>query len=184
MDVAEGTPRWAVACAGATVLCVVPSSVWRVLVGIGVPLGWSDEHLALERIPGFGTFYVISLSVASVGAAALTLGLVQRWGEVFPRWIPGLGGRRVALWFPVVAVLVGAAAVAQLVVTSIVHWSSVSGFADRPSSAWAILQLACYLPATLWPLLLLATLVAYVRRRTGQRGDPAGPPRPVVRGTS
>lgn len=186
MGIVEGTPRWAVVCAWATVACVMPSSLWRVLVGLGVPLGWSDKHLALERIPGFGTAYVITLSVLSVAAASLTLGLVQSWGEVLPRWIPALGGRRVPVWFAIVVALVGAAAVTQLVVTSIVNWSAVSGFAERPTSGWAVLMLGCYLPATLWPVLLLVTLAAYVRRRTsaGQRGEAAGPPRPVVRGAS
>ena len=32
-----------------------------------------------------------------MGGAALTIGLVQRWGEVFPRWVPFLSGRRLPI---------------------------------------------------------------------------------------
>ncbi len=163
--IVPGTPRWAVICAWGALASVVPSSVWRTLVGIGVPLGWSDEHLELEHIPGWGTLYVIALSVISIGAASLTLGLVQPWGERFPQWVPWLGGRRTATWFVVAAAALGAAAVTRFIVFSIANWSAVSGFDDRPGSAWAVLMAACYVPVILWPVLLVATLVAFVRRR-------------------
>lgn len=76
----------------AAVLSVVPSGAWRTAVGLGVPLGWSEEHLRLERIPGEGARYVISLTALTLGAALLTLGLVQRWGDVVPGWVPVVGG--------------------------------------------------------------------------------------------
>ncbi len=70
----------------AAVAAVVPSGIWRTLVGVGVDLGWSEEQLRFERIPGFGTAYVIGLTVLSIGAAALTLGLRRRRPP--PRRIP------------------------------------------------------------------------------------------------
>jgi hypothetical protein len=85
------TPRWAVIAAWVTVLTVLPSSVWRTAVGLGIPLGWTDEHLRLEHIPGYGTAYVIGLSVASIAAASLTLGLVYPWGDRVPTWVPAVG---------------------------------------------------------------------------------------------
>ncbi|MFF5051704.1 hypothetical protein ACFY1S_00760 [Micromonospora sp. NPDC000663] len=153
MKPSPGTPRWAVMAAWATVACVLPSSLWRTAVGLGVPLGWTAEHLRLERIPGAGTTYVITLSVLSIAFAALTLGLVYRWGDLFP------------LWLVVPIAVAGAAIVAVIVVLSVVNWPSVSGFADRPTSGWALLMIACYLPAALWPPLLLAVTAAHVRRR-------------------
>jgi hypothetical protein len=42
------------------------------------------------------------LATVAVGGAILTLGLVQRWGEVFPRWIPFLSGKRVPIWLAVI----------------------------------------------------------------------------------
>lgn len=161
---APGTPRWAVVCAWATVGCVLPSAAWRTAVGLGVPLGWSQAHLRLERIPGYGTFYVNWLSAASIAAAALTLGLIYRWGERVPARAPLVGDRPLAVWL-VAGSAVAGALVSAIVVLSIVHWPGVSGFADRPGSGWALLMLACYAPAALWPPLLLATTAAYIQRR-------------------
>ena len=159
-----GTPRWAVICAWVTVASVLPSCAWRTAVGLGVPLGWSEAHLRLEHIPGDGTSYVVRLSGATIVAAALTLGLVYRWGGQVPARVPLLGGRRLPLW-PVAAVAVaGVIVVSGIVGLSIAHWSSVSGFSDRPTSGWALLMAACYAPALLWPSLLLAVTLAYIRR--------------------
>lgn len=163
-----GTPRWAVAAAYATVASVLPAGIWRTLVGVGVELGWTEEHLRLERIPGYGTLYVITLTVLSIGCAALTLGLVYPWGEVFPSWLPAVGGRRVPTLLAVGAAFLGALAVGAIVVLSILRWDQVSGFAERPGSGWARLMVACYLPAVLWPPLLAAVAVAYWRRRTSE----------------
>lgn len=160
-----GTPRWAVAAAYATLASVVPSGIWRSLVGLGVDLGWSQEHLRLERIPGFGTWYVLTLTVLSISGATLTLGLVYRWGEVAPGWLPVVGGRRLPVPAVVGAAAVGVLVTAAIVVASVLHWPQVSGFADRPRSGWARLMVACYLPAGLWPPLLAAVTVAYWRRR-------------------
>ncbi len=161
----DGTPGWAVACARGAVASVIPSAVWRTLVGIGVPLGWSQEQLDLERIPGQGTIYVIALSVLSIAAASLTLGLVRPWGDRVPASVPGLGGRRIPTSLVVLLSGAGIAAVSWIVIGSIVNWSSVSGFAERPTSGWALLMLACYLPAALWPVLLAAATIAFVHRR-------------------
>ncbi|GAB3865091.1 hypothetical protein GCM10029963_76580 [Micromonospora andamanensis] len=65
-----GTPRWAVAAAWGSVACVLPSSLWWMALGVGVPLGWTEEHLRLLRIPGYGTFYVFMLSLATLAAAS------------------------------------------------------------------------------------------------------------------
>lgn len=130
-----------------------------------MPLGWSRAHLRLERIPGYGTFYVIWLSIASIAAASLTLGLIYRWGEQIPSGVPVVGSRRFPIWLVAGLAVAGAAIVTVLVWLSITHWSRVSGFADRPTSGWAVLMAACYAPAALWPPLLIAVTLAYVRRR-------------------
>lgn len=174
--VVPGTPRWAVIAAHTAMWSVVPSAIWRTAVGVGIPLGWTQEHLDRERIPGFGTVYVITLSVLSIAAASLTIGLIRPWGERFPRGIPVVGGRRLPIAPVVTVAVIGAVVVAVLVVQSIAHWLSVSGFADRPVSFWSVLMLLCYLPAIAWSPLLAAVTVAYLRRRTAYRGaEVAGP---------
>jgi len=160
-----GTPRWAIVAAYATVACVVPSGVWRTLVGLGADLGWSEQRLELQHIPGSGTLYVIMLTVLSISAAALTLGLVYPCGEVLPAWLPVAGGRRVPGWCAVAAAFLGVLAVSAVALLSVQHWDQVSGFADRPDSGWARLMVACYLPAMLWPPLLASVAIAYWRRR-------------------
>lgn len=161
---------------------MLPSGAWRTAVGLGVPLGWSETQLQRQSIPGSGTAYVLGLTVVSVAAAALTLGLVQRWGETVPGRVLVIGGRRPPTSLVAGAALLGAAIVAALVALSIVHWSSVSGFADRPTSGWALLMAGCYAPAVLWPVLLTAVTVAYVRRRRAGPDAPAGTIPPATSG--
>ena len=166
LKVRQAPPRWASWLAWGTVACLVPSAIWRTAVGLGVDLGWSQEHLDLEQIPGFGSFYVIALSVLSLFAASLTLGLVRPWGERFPSWLPLARGRSVPVLMAVVPALVGTCLVLAISVKSILSWDRVSGFADRPDSWWAALMAACYLPAVLWGPMLLAVTWDYWRRRS------------------
>jgi hypothetical protein len=171
----NGTPRWALTCAWATPISVIPSGLWRTMVGFGVPLGWTPAHLRLEQIPGFGTVYVLVLTLVSTAAAALTLGLVYPWGERLPGWVPLVSGRRVPVRLPIILAVSGAAIVTYLIVLSIINWSHVSGFADNPRSGWATLMVACYLPAALWPPLLLAVTYSYARRRLAAVAVPEDP---------
>jgi len=148
------------------VAAVVPSAVWRTAVGVGVDLGWSQEHLDLEQIPGYGSYYVVTLSVLSLLGASLTFGLVRPWGERFPGWLPVIGGRSVPVLAAVVPALAGGALVLAVTVKSILSWDKVSGFADRPDSWAARLMVACYLPAVLWGPMVLAATWGYWRRRS------------------
>lgn len=92
--------------------------------------------------------------------AVLTLGLVQRWGEVFPRWMVGLAGRRV----PVLLATVPATVVAVLI-TSASLGLLTSGAVTELGGAGAWLVA----PMLLWPVwgaaLGAATLGYHLRRR-------------------
>ena len=164
-SVVPGTPRWAVLAAYGALASVLPSALWRTAVGFGVPLGWSDAQLRSQDIPGSGTCYVLALSAGSILAAALTLGLVQAWGDRFPEAVPFLGGRRVPALLVTVVAVGGALAVIGICFLSAVNWSSVSGFAGDTWSPGGILMMACYLPAVAWGPLLLAVTWAYWRRQ-------------------
>ncbi|WP_203737402.1 hypothetical protein [Actinoplanes italicus] len=161
-----GTPRWAVIAAWATVWCVIPSSVWRSAAGFGAGLGMSDEWRELQRIPGTGTVYVLTLSVLSIAFASLTLGLVYPWGERIPPRVPLAGGRDLPTWLVAGLAMAGVVPLAVIVWLSIVNWDVLIGAAGRPTTGWTTLATACYLPATLWPILVTAVTFAYVRRRT------------------
>lgn len=146
----------------ATFACVVPSALWRSAVGLGTDLGWSDDQLAQQQIPGTGTAYVLALSASTLLAAILTVRLAQPDGDRMPLWIPALGGRRVPR--PVVAAIAfaGALTVTYASFSAVSNWSAVSGFADRPASAAARFMALCYAPALLWGPLLCAVTIGYL----------------------
>lgn len=108
----------------------------------------------------------MALSLVSLGAALLTLGLVQRWGETVPAAVLRLGGRPVPAGPVTATASVGALTVMGLCTMAVLNWSSVSGFSDNPESPWALLMIACYLPMLAWgPSLLIVTWAYWHRRR-------------------
>ncbi|MCT2592088.1 hypothetical protein LHJ74_19640 [Streptomyces sp. N2-109] len=152
-------------------LAVLPSSVWR------LPILFDDGVGVGERA------YVVALSVVSEAFAFTAIGLIARWGEVFPRWVPFLRGRRV----PPKAVVIPAAAAATvltLLFTLLFIASEISGTtirgdevpADFPSQAggWeAAWFYFCYSPLALWGPMLAVLTVAYAKRRRVAAKTPA-----------
>ena len=141
-------------------------AVTRYAWALGIPLGISDDFLREGQENGMWTSGLFLATFGLVGAV-LTLGLVQRWGEVFPRWMIGLAGRRV----PVALAVVPASIVSVLLtVGGIAMWS---GYAEMVAASVAggtedvgIIGAA---PTYLFPVwgvaLALATLAYYYRRR-------------------
>ena len=126
----------------------------------GFPLGISEEFLREGQRTGMWYAGGALATVATCGAI-LTTGLVARWGEVFPSWIPGLRGRRV----PIPLAVVPAALVSALVTAgglgvyraAIVSGNTRDGFgAFGPALIWPV-----------WGLALGATALAYYYRRRG-----------------
>src|SRR5215203_6386874 len=108
-------PAWARRAAALAVLLPVPSGVWRCSMALGVPVGVDPEYRQqYYAFPSAGTVHVLWITVLLIGLAFLTLGLVQRWGEVLPEWVPVLGGRRVPRRAAIVAAASGAIALMLL----------------------------------------------------------------------
>lgn len=157
-------PRWARRAATLAVLTTVPCGLWRMAMAVGVPVG-ASEQIRQERygFPGWGTVYVFGLSFLLLGLGLLTLGLVQRWGEVVPGWIPLIGHRRVPPLAAVVPAGAGAAALTLL-------WISVFSNVEEIfvlyglDGAERVVMTACYAPLLLWGPLLAAVTVSYHRR--------------------
>ncbi len=138
---------------------------------LGIPLGMSNEYLRQGQASGT---WVSGLFLATFGlvGALLMLGLVQRWGEVFPHWMIGLAGRRV----PIALAVVPAALVSVLLtVGGIVIGSALSPMASNLATTGAegfdlvwglIVQVGPTLLSPVWGIALaVATLGYYYRRR-------------------
>lgn len=106
--------RWARIAAHLVPFTVLPSGIWRIAgVDFHVPLG----HIpAATGMPSWlpVQVYVVLLTIASELLAFTAIGLVARWGEVVPRWIPGLGGRRVPPAAAIVPAVIGATALSAM----------------------------------------------------------------------
>ncbi len=137
---------------------------------LGFPLGMdetrfrSGREIWLAGALSHGSFMLVG--------AVLMLGLVQRWGEEFPRWMLGLTGRRVPI---ALAVIPASLVSVLLVVGGIGIWSGldqmIANLAVMDAEA---IEVTCAIlfeagPTLLFPLwgvaLAVATLGYYYRRR-------------------
>jgi hypothetical protein len=149
--------RWA-----AWTAAVIPAgyAVVRLAWAAGVPLGVSADFLAEMHASGL-VWAGAGLGAFALVGAVLTLGLVQRWGEVFPRFLPGLAGRRV----PIRLATVPATVVAISVTSASVGFLTTDGFLRMFTGGIS----SATLPMVLWPLwgvaLGAATLAYHLRRR-------------------
>ena len=164
-DAAARWGRWA-----AYVAVVIPIlyALTRWAWALGIPLGISEEFLREGQEIGLW-WAGAALATIAVGGAILTLGLVQKWGEVFPPWIPFLGGTQVPIWFAVVpaslvSVLVSTAGLMFVRLTLSGKLGVILGEGVLSAQNWAALA-----PELLWPVwgvaLGAATLAYYYRRR-------------------
>ena len=124
----------------------------------GIPLGISESLLRQVRTEMIGA--AGGLASVAIGGAILTVGLVRPWGELLPRWMPIVGGRRV----PPALAIAPASLVAVLVFAAglgLVHDVLRDGL---PEVDWL-----AHAPGLLWPLwglgLGAATLAYHYRRR-------------------
>ena len=131
----------------------------------------SEEYLRRGQESGM---WIAGLFLATFGlvGAVLMLGLVQRWGEVFPRWMIGLAGRRV----PIALAVVPASLVSVLlIVGGIGIWSGLAQMVAKLAAGGAegigiigeiIFQVGPTLLFPVWGVALaVATLGYYYRRR-------------------
>ena len=177
---AAGVPRWARIAALAIPLTVLPSSAWRIAVcTFHAPIVHGNLVSAatssgLRWVPLW--LYVILLSIVSELLAFAAVGLVSTWGEMVPRWIPTLRGRRVPALCAVIPAALGSAALTLLWTWVAVTMSLGLRIDGRPQSQlspvsftdWqGLVAVAAYAPLLLWGPLLAAVTLSYWRRRHG-----------------
>jgi hypothetical protein len=162
----EAAARWGQWATAVAILIPLFYAATRWAWALGIPLGISEAFLREGQAVGLW-WAGAGLATVAIGGATLTLGLVQRWGEVFPRWIPVLAGRRVPPALAIipaalVSVLVTSAGLMFLRLTLLRTMGEL--FPAIGPENWAALA-----PELLWPLwggaLAAATLAYYYRRR-------------------
>jgi hypothetical protein len=130
----------------------------------GIPLGIDERLLASATARSGGIIgAAFGLGTVALCGAVLTLGLVQRWGEVFPHWLPRIGGTRVPL-----ALVIVPAGLMSVIITgaglTFVRLTLTDVF--RLDADWAMSG-----PMLLWPAwgvaLAAATVAYYYRTRSG-----------------
>ncbi|MBF8185522.1 hypothetical protein ITP53_07185 [Nonomuraea sp. K274] len=167
-------PRWTRIAAHAVPFTVLPASLWRI-AGVTFHLPISHGEQGSGELPPWlpMELYVVLLSIFSELVAFAAVGLIARWGEVFPRWIPGLRGRRVPPLVAIVPAALGAVVLTSmwtLVAFSVACGRDIYGRvlpADFPLGVhdWkGLLAIAAYAPLLLWGPLLGALAIVYWRR--------------------
>ncbi|HYF95438.1 MAG TPA: hypothetical protein VD969_24775 [Symbiobacteriaceae bacterium] len=164
--------RWGRIAVNVSMVAPVFYAFTRYAWALGFPLGMSEEYWRRGQESGMWTSGLFLATFILVGAV-LQLGLVQRWGEVFPRWLIGLAGRRVPI---ALAVFPTSLAAVLLVVGGTGIWSRlgqmvaalVAGGAGGTGIIWeVIIQVGPTLLFPVWGVALaVATLGYYYRRRS------------------
>lgn len=130
---------------------------------LGIPLGITEELLR-EGLASGMWLGGAALATVAIGGAILTLGLIQPWGEVFPKWIPYGRGKAV----PLALAVIPAALISILTISAglmFIRLAVTGVFAEFFGSD----NPATYVPELIWPLwglaLAAAALAYYYRRR-------------------
>jgi hypothetical protein len=143
---------------------------------LGFPLGMGAEQFRRGQASGEWIMGALSLGTFSLVGAILMLGLVQRWGEVFPRWMIGLAGRRVPIALPVV---LASLASVLLIVGGIGIWSisaqmvaalAATGAEQTEIIGAIVFQLGPTLLFPVWGVALAVATLGYYYRRRGPCG--------------
>ena len=164
--------RWGRTAVYIAIVAPVFYALTRYIWAIGIPLGMNKERFLEGQASGNWVGGALFLGNFTLLGAVLMLGLVQHWGEVFPRWIPGLAGRRVPI---ALAVVPASLASVLLIVGGIGIWSGLGLMAANAKAAGSegialIEEIVIGLgPTLLFPVwgaaLAVATLGYYYRRR-------------------
>jgi hypothetical protein len=167
--------RWGRIAVYVAMVAPVFYALTRYAWALGFPLGMSEEYL--RRGQESGT-WIAGLFLANFGlvGAVLMLGLVQRWGEVFPRWMIGLAGRRVPI---ALAVVPASLASVLLIVGGIGIWSDLAQMTANLVSRGAeeleiigaiIFEVGPTLLFPVWGIALAVATLGYYYRRRGPCG--------------
>ncbi|GAB3518012.1 hypothetical protein GCM10027402_02300 [Arthrobacter monumenti] len=161
---AEAARKWA---APVTIAAAVIPALYafiRLAWFAGIPLGISTEFLATMQTNGM-VYAGLGLAAMALLGSVLTLGLLLRWGSVFPRWLPMLGGHPV----PVLLAVIPAGFVSVIVVPAGAEMIRLAFSSELGSIPFDWTNWGTVGPTALWilwgPLLGAATIAYYLKRR-------------------
>lgn len=184
---AANVPRWAVISAYLVHLVVLPSCIWRIAgFTFGLPLVADRSSGNSGLFPdSWGPIYVIVLSLVTEGFAFLAFGLVCRWGEVVPRWVPRLRGRHIPIRAAVIPAMLGTLVLTIYSVALFVHIAlgnfgtekTGNGVNTYAHSWQTVVAGIAYVPLAAWAPLLGALTVHYYRRRRSATSSIMSPDR-------
>jgi hypothetical protein len=160
-----GAARWGRWAAWTAAAIPAAYAVVRLAWAAGIPLGIPAGFLREMQDTGL-VWAGAGLGAFALAGSVLTLGLMQRWGEVFPRWMPGLAGRRV----PIRLATVPATLVAVLVMSASVGFLTSDGFLTMVTGGVS-LATAPVLVWPVWSVALGGAALAYHLRRRGACAD-------------
>jgi hypothetical protein len=156
----EAAARWGRVAVVVAVVCALPYGLHRLTWLTPWPIGMDAAALAAQpemRLHG------LLLGLAALAGAVLTSGLVARWGEVWPRWVPVVRGRRV----PLAAAVVPGTLVAALFTVAAVPMILMS-VREGLGAMWGLLVF----PFPVWGPALGLAVLGYVLRRRGESVRP------------
>jgi hypothetical protein len=165
--------RWGRIAVVVSLVAPVFYTLTRYAWALGFPLGMSDEYLRSGQESGIWISGAFLATFGLVGAF-LALGLVQRWGEVFPRWMIGLAGRPVPIALAVVPALIVSV---LMIVGGITVWVALPQMAaaletigaGRWGIFWGVFfQVGPTLLFPVWGVALAVATLGYYFRRRGQ----------------
>lgn len=124
---------------------------------------WPQFGGPIEDLPPETRLWGLLLGAAAVTGIVLTLGLIRPWGEVFPRWMPGLAGRPV----PVAMAAIPGGAVAAILTLSAVPMMAamLSGDLDPLTKTLTLVLF----PFAVWGPALALAVWGYVAHRSRDR---------------
>jgi hypothetical protein len=169
--------RWGRLAVAVSLVAPVLYALTRYAWALGFPLGMTEAYLRQGQASGTWTSGLFLANFGLVGAG-LSLGLAQRWGEVFPRSlrVMGLAGRRVPI---ALAVVPAALAAVLLIVGGLGIWSGLGQMAANVAATGAdeqeiigavIFQLGPTLLFPVWGAALAVATLGYIYRRRGPCG--------------
>ncbi|MGN9789305.1 hypothetical protein ACTMTF_48495 [Nonomuraea sp. ZG12] len=169
-DTERPAPRWALRLAYALPLLLLPSCLWRLPFAFHFEMGQINDM----SMPGLAISipYVFGLSILTEVAALAAIGLVSRWGETVPTWVPIVGGRRIPPMLVVIPATIGGLILTMVTVMMGLTWFGAIEGTPYENIWWEALAKTAITPVALWGPIMLALTAAYHARR--RLGDEAG----------